>query len=205
MMPAIHGPDRAQFEAIVDFAPDSVPLSPLSRRAEPEPVLIPRIKPTQASPLLVDSNRGLDHFYQALWASEKHEEGAVTHVVHYGDSPTTADLITGDIRSQLQQSFGDAGHGFILVAKPWAWYQHTDVQLSASGWQMSPASHFETHDGLFGLGGVSFTGSPEPGARSVRSPANRILKYGSCGSRAGERSQYRRMVASWAGWIPLPT
>jgi len=44
--------------------------------------------------LLEDSGGALDHFYEALWRTEKREPGAVTHIVHYGDSPTTADLIT---------------------------------------------------------------------------------------------------------------
>ena len=43
-------------------------------------------------------------------------------------------------------------------AKPWAWYQHNGVRVNGSGWQVIPASHFEPRDGLFGLGGVSFTG-----------------------------------------------
>ena len=165
--PAIKGPEPAQFQAIVDFAPERVPLSPLSRRSEPEPALVPRIQLPGASPLLDDSGGVLDHFYQALWRTEKGEKDAVTHIVHYGDSPTTADLITGDIRSQLQKRFGDAGHGFVLVAKPWAWYQHAGVRLSASGWQMTPASHFEVHDGMFGLGGVSFTGAGSAHSRIV--------------------------------------
>ncbi len=165
--PAIKGPEPAQFEAIVDFAPERVPLSPLSRRSEPEPALLPRLKLSGLPPLLDDSGGALDHFYQALWRTEKREPDAVTHIVHYGDSPTTADLITGDIRSQLQKRFGDAGHGFVLIARPWAWYQHVGVQLSASGWQMSPATHFETHDGLYGLGGVSFTGSLLASSRIV--------------------------------------
>lgn len=157
--PTVKGPDPAQLEAIVDFEPDRVPLSPLSRRVEPEPVMMPKGKGVVRSQLLEDSNGGLDLFYQALWETEKHEPGAITRVSHYGDSPTTADLITGDIRAQLQQRYGDAGHGFILIDKPWAWYQHAGVQLSASGWQSMGATHFQTRDGLYGLGGVSFTGT----------------------------------------------
>ena len=114
--------------------------------------------PLTAGPLLDDSAGVLDAFYRALRRTGNHEPGAVTRIVHYGDSPTTADLITGDVRALLQARFGNAGHGFILPAKPWAWYQHTAVRVNGSGWQMVPASHFEAHDGLFGLGGVSFSG-----------------------------------------------
>ena len=86
-------------------------------------------------------------------------EVADTRIVHYGDSPTTADLITGEVRSLLQKRFGNAGHGFVLMEKPWAWYQHAGVEIFAFGWLIVPASHFEAGDGMFGLGGVSFTGA----------------------------------------------
>ncbi len=119
----------------------------------------PRVAKTAPEPLLDDSAGALDHFYQALARTEAREPGAITRIIHYGDSPTTADLITGDVRAILQAHYGDAGHGFILPARPWAWYQHTGAQVEGKGWQMYPASRFELRDGLFGLGGVSFVGT----------------------------------------------
>jgi lysophospholipase L1-like esterase len=81
-------------------------------------------------------------------------------VLHYGDSPTTADLITSDVRASLQQRFGDAGHGFLLLSKPWAWYGHRGVKLSSKGWSNEPASFKGgASDRIHGLGGVSFTAS----------------------------------------------
>jgi len=106
---------------------------------------------------------GLGHFYAALDRTARGE--GVTRIVHYGDSPTTADLITGDVRAILQARYGNAGHGFILVDKPWAWYQHDMVKLSGSGWAASPASRFMAHDGYFGLGGVSFVGGLKASTR----------------------------------------
>jgi len=143
---------------LLDFTPERTPLSPLiARTIEPAPLPRPVLRLQQASALLDDRNEALDGFYKALSRAERGEPGAVTRMVHYGDSPTTADLITGDIRALLQQRFGDAGHGFVLIAKPWAWYQHRGVDLSGSGWQILPATRFQAHDGWFGLGGVSFT------------------------------------------------
>jgi lysophospholipase L1-like esterase len=164
--PVVKGPDRAHLAAIVDFSPERVALSPLSPHTEPE-ALVPKIGMPGKPFLLDDSAGALDRFYAALWRTEKREDGAITRIVHYGDSPTTADLITGGVRVELQKRFGDAGHGFILVARPWAWYQHTGAEVSGSGWQMSPASHFVSHDGMFGLGGVSFTGSGSAANRVV--------------------------------------
>ena len=85
--------------------------------------------------------------------------GKVTRILHYGDSPTTADSITSDIRRLLQKRFGDAGHGFLLIAKPWAWYGHDGIRLDANGWEIQPASQKRAPDGIHGLGGVSFIGS----------------------------------------------
>src|SRR5260370_4238065 len=105
-----------------------------------------------------DPARALDHFFEALYRTETRQPGAITRIVHYGDSPTTADLITGDARKVLQVRFGDAGHGFILLAKPWAWYDHNGVSLQDSGWTIDPATQSKLRDGLYGLGGVSFRG-----------------------------------------------
>ncbi|MGH9720826.1 MAG: GDSL-type esterase/lipase family protein, partial [Bryobacteraceae bacterium] len=91
--------------------------------------------------------------------------GAVTRIVHYGDSPTTADMITGDTRRLLQKQFGDAGHGFCLVGKPWAWYDHNGVAIQASEWTVDPASQAKVRDGFFGLGGVSFRGGTSAATR----------------------------------------
>ena len=163
-----HPPGAAEWRTLTDFTPQLTPLSPLARHVDPERVVAPAPraivlsvipgKSDPGGPLFDDSNGVLDAFYGALRRTGNREPGAITHIVHYGDSPTTADLITGDIRSQLQARFANAGHGFILPDKPWAWYQHTGVSLKGSGWAMQPASRFEARDGAFGLGGVSFTG-----------------------------------------------
>jgi lysophospholipase L1-like esterase len=114
----------------------------------------------------------LDTFFKALRRTEAKKPGAVTRILHYGDSPTTADSITADVRRLFQERFGDAGHGFLLIAKPWAWYGHNGVTLDDHGWQIEPASQARAADGFHGLGGVSFRG--EAGAVSqVRLPDSR--------------------------------
>ena len=99
----------------------------------------------------------MDRFYSALFRTEN-EQPAVTRILHYGDSPTTADMITADVRTLLQRQFGDAGHGFSLIAKPWAWYAHRGVEQRGSGWTIDAANQTKVRDGLFGLGAVSFAG-----------------------------------------------
>jgi lysophospholipase L1-like esterase len=110
-----------------------------------------RLRPAEN---LIDSHRTLNHFYGALL------NGGPVRVLHYGDSPTTGDLITADARSMFQKQFGDGGAGFVLIAKPWAWYAHRGVEMEASKWNIDVAGDTPIKDGLHGLGGASFQGSP---------------------------------------------
>ncbi len=109
--------------------------------------------------LAVDDPTGhaLDGFYASLAKTIAHDPGAVTRILHYGDSVITADLVSGTMRRLEQAKFGDAGHGFILLANPWEWYFHNDVSHSASdGWSANRITGPLVGDGAYGLGGVSF-------------------------------------------------
>jgi lysophospholipase L1-like esterase len=118
----------------------------------------------QISPVFVDDANNLDSFYAALWKLEQSKQeqgkaGSVVTILHYGDSPTTADMITGDVRAQLQQRFGDAGRGYTLIAKPWAWYGHRGVEISDHGWRIRTSVGL-IREGIYGLGGAAFEGQP---------------------------------------------
>jgi lysophospholipase L1-like esterase len=144
--------------AVVDFRPGT------SNTAEPvvrpsSPARATPSRPVIATPDLIDEHENLKAFYQALWRTESKLPGAVTRILHYGDSPVTADSITADVRALLQEHYGDAGHGFILIAKPWAWYGHRGVDILGRGWHIEAATQSHARDGLVGLGGVSFEGA----------------------------------------------
>jgi lysophospholipase L1-like esterase len=116
----------------------------------------------QISPVFVDDSNSLDSFFAALWKLEQSRrqqggEGGVVTILHYGDSPTTADLITGDVRAEMQNRFGDAGRGYTLIAKPWAWYGHRGVEMSDHGWKIRTGVGL-MREGVYGLGGAVFEG-----------------------------------------------
>lgn len=107
------------------------------------------------------SGHALDAFYARLERTKGKEPGAVTRILHYGDSVLTSDYVSGTVRRRLQAELGDAGHGFILVAKAWEWYFHNDVTQGASdGWRSSRVTGPFTADKMYGIGGVSFVGRP---------------------------------------------
>jgi len=60
----------------------------------------------------------------------------------------------------LQHEFGDGGVGFVLMARPWAWYNHRGIDMSGSNWKIDVGGNSTIKDGLNGLGAVSFRGAP---------------------------------------------
>jgi len=138
----------------------------LFRHPPAPPVAVVPVKPkpgarVAVSDYFVDDSGAMDSFFAALHRLEMPAGNGppqVVTVLHYGDSPTTADLITGDVRSMLQKKFGDGGHGFLLIAKPWAWYQHRGVDISDKGWTAATAVG-KMHDDTYGVGGASFEGT----------------------------------------------
>lgn len=155
-----------------------------ARQASKDPVadeqlrLRPDTTPERTeSPKLFDTSGELKRFYTALHRSERKDPDAVTRILHYGDSPTTADLITADVRDLFQKEFGDAGHGFVLLAKPWAWYGHRGVTVRGTGWKIEPANTAEIRDGQYGLGAVSFRGGSGSSSRiELKDPAHTAVE-----------------------------
>jgi len=123
----------------------------------------------------------LDRFYASLARSDGNLDGAITRISHWGDSAIGIDGIPGAIRRRLQTRFGDAGHGFHLMAPPNSSYRHGEVKLKHSGW-----SHCfiifrcRKTSGLYGFGGTVFTSAG--GAQSTFAPhptrsSGRVSKF----------------------------
>jgi len=138
-----------------------VPVVPAVPVAKPmEHVASGKLPPVSA--VFVDDANALDPFFAALWKLEQAKQDStkpapLVTILHYGDSPTTADLITGDVRAQLQSRFGDAGRGYTLIAKPWAWYGHRGVEMSDHAWKIRTGVGL-MREGVYGLGGAAFEG-----------------------------------------------
>lgn len=145
--------------------PDAAPADPSHTKPatpgdEPDrPIHVPKDPQEVTSPTAIhDPSGAMKAFYESLSKTETRQ--GVTRVLHYGDSPVTADSITADARSLFQKQFGDAGHGFILVSKPWNWYQHRGMDVKGSGWKTEALSQSpRARDNLHGLGGVNFQGA----------------------------------------------
>ena len=108
-------------------------------------------------PLADPSGKALRGFFRALSATAHKQPHAITRIAHFGDSIVVSDLVSGTLRRKLQAEFGDAGHGFMLIANAWPAYFHNDVtRFATAGWSVSRIVGPYAADGLYGLGGVSF-------------------------------------------------
>ncbi len=121
------------------------------------PAYVPAPEDDERVEMPLENVETLDPFYAALAASELGYEGAITRVMHYGDSAIGNDGIPGAIRLKMQARFGDAGHGYHLLGQPNASYRHQGVRFT----EKSPWNHcfiiFDCRkDGHYGLGGTSF-------------------------------------------------
>jgi lysophospholipase L1-like esterase len=122
----------------------------------------------------------LHDFYDALHdlREGKDPDGKV-RVLVYGASHTDADVYPHYLRAYLQERFGDGGHGFVHVAKPWRWYGHVRMQVEGlDGWLTEHAQRTNGRDdGLWGLLGASLS------SKSKRAWGKVSHRKGSVGSK----------------------
>ncbi len=102
----------------------------------------------------------LARFYDALRRLEAGTEpDGKVRVLMYGASHTDADVYTHYVRAYLRERFGDGGHGFVHVAKPWKWYGH--VEMLTEGFDKWRTEHAQRRkgrgDGYYGLMGASLS------------------------------------------------
>ncbi|HHH10916.1 MAG TPA: hypothetical protein ENK23_02430 [Sorangium sp.] len=119
------------------------------------------------------SGKALDKFFAKLVRVENKEPGAQARILYFGDSIVASDFVTGKLRRMLQDRFGDAGHGYAIVANAWPGWFHIDVARKASAeWGVSTCVGPYAKDGLYGLGCASFT-AHHPGVWSEIATADK--------------------------------
>ncbi|MGM3198784.1 hypothetical protein ACS2VC_27400, partial [Bacillus cereus group sp. BC241] len=72
-----------------------------------------------------DSTSALAHFFEALNATKKSTNK--TRIAYFGDSMIEGDLITQDLRSCMQDTFGGYGVGFVPITSIVAGFRSTVI------------------------------------------------------------------------------
>jgi hypothetical protein len=95
-------------------------------------------------PEIEDETGSLAPFYRKVAQVERKEATKPLRIGMYGDSNLTSDFISGHLRRVLQARWGDAGHGWISLSRPWGSYRHEDVSTGGM-WnlfkQWAPTTH----------------------------------------------------------------
>ena len=117
-------------------------------------------------PPIVDEAHDLDPFYARVARLVRGKAKDHVRIAVYGDSNMTMDEHhVGAMRRLLQGKFGDGGHGYVAMGRPW--YRHMDVEqhLAESKWKKISTSTDQVGDGHYGHANVA-TESSTAGATS---------------------------------------
>lgn len=108
-------------------------------------------------PDIVDAAHALAPFYERLAEIERGVVTRTLRVAIYGDSNLTSDFLPGHLRRVFQGRYGDAGHGWVSLSRPWGSYRHEDVEMKGF-WPMfklyAPTTHL-AHDKQYGFANMA--------------------------------------------------
>ncbi|MCG2613092.1 GDSL-type esterase/lipase family protein [Terrimonas sp. NA20] len=106
------------------------------------------------------NNTSLDSFYQKLYTLKK-DSNSVVSIVHIGDSHIQADFLSGTVRKNLQDFFGNAGRGLVFPYQIALSNAPQDIISSSSiRWQFNRVAHPEIQISS-GISGYAITTTSE--------------------------------------------
>lgn len=130
-------------------------------------------------PDIEDPAGSLASFWARLAELERGTARKRVRIGMYGDSNLTSDFLSGHLRRVLQARYGDAGHGWISLSRPWGSYRHEDV-VTAGFWPMfklyAPTTHV-ARDRQYGFANMAAESS-EIGAAAWASTAKEKAAVG---------------------------
>ncbi len=154
-------------------APNTEPPEPRAR-CTPASIEVP---PPRSGPLepplpAIERPELLAPFFDQVLAHLRGELKRPVRIGFYGDSNLTLDFLSGELRRVLQKIYGDGGHGYVAVGRPWRWYQHIDVSHDAFGnWRLYCPTTLREPKHVYGSAGIAAaTRSPGAYARYATAP-----------------------------------
>lgn len=140
----------------VDAAPPA-PVCPALDKELTAPFALDTKTISVQPPEIVDDKAVMAHFYTRIAELARGTAKDHVRIGVYGDSNMTADYITGQMRRTLAARFGDAGHGYVGLSRPWPWYLHQDVRhdIKLADWRQIATSTDQVGDGEYGFANMA--------------------------------------------------
>ncbi len=91
-------------------------------------------------------------FYRAL----DNSKNSIVRIAHFGDSGIEGDLISADIREELQSKFGGKGVGWLSITRKDITFRISTKQSFSDNWQMYSIYTNNPHNYSFGISGEIF-------------------------------------------------
>lgn len=118
-----------------------------------------------AVPAIVDPNHTMEGFFDRVARLVRGNATDHVRIGVFGDSNMTMDWITGEMRRTAQGEYGDGGHGYVALGRPWNWYRHMDVRSGHDPLDYTPfaVSTRPSPEQCYGYAGIAAR-SERPGA-----------------------------------------
>ena len=107
----------------------------------------------------IENPSALSGFFVALANASSGRRIEPVRVMHFGDSHVAADVLTAEIRGNLQSQFGDGGAGYIVPRNPMNTRRRGVLTGATQGWQIEGIGGRLESDGIYGPGGISLATS----------------------------------------------
>src|SRR3984893_8810027 len=108
----------------------------------------------------IENPGALSGFFRALADVSSGRRIVPVRVMHFGDSHVAADVLTAEIRADLQSQFGDGGAVYILPRNPMSTRRRGVLTGATQGWQIEGIGGRLESDSIYGPGviclGTSF-------------------------------------------------
>jgi hypothetical protein len=120
-----------------------------------------------------DSTSALAHFFGALNEIKKKHK---VRIAYFGDSMIEGDLITQDLRNEMQDAFGGAGVGFVPVTSIVAGFR-TSIMHQFGGWTTHTLLDNMPVNHVLGISGYSFVPQVAVKTDTANTAADSWVKY----------------------------
>jgi len=133
--------------------------------------------PKRAARNAIENPAALANFFAALSQVSSGRKIEPVRVLHFGDSHVAADVLTGEIRRNLQNQFGDGGAGYLVPANPMSTKRRGVSSGATSGWQIEGIGGRMERDNIYGLAGINLI-TNQPNERIwIETAANHFEVY----------------------------
>lgn len=128
-----------------------------------------------------DTLPALTHFFESLFQTQQKQKK--TRIGYFGDSMIEGDLVTQDLRSTLQDTFGGIGVGFMPVTSIVAGFRQTILHTFSGNWQTYTLLDHSATNHVLGISGFDFVPATVGSADTSKTGLASWVKYSAVSKR----------------------